>query len=508
VTEAHDRGNDRGAVLPLVLVFVLVLGFVLAGIARYTATNLRYSVVVEERSAAASAAEAGLRYAIQRVDANAVTTCDGGPVAIVPTYDVSMAPVLAEADSLTISCSRLDSGDATLAGWTAVVTGEGVTGTTCGTSATSVTTGCRFLVQKRSVASERAATGRIYLPSLRQTDFRINVEDVEFAGNLFYDGSGDGCATIEQYDESSSTWDDDIVLTSGQFVCWPQTWDDVVEPPPIDPNIPTPADTPLPPAGTDVVFWGSSDPCRIFEPGRYTSLDLQLGGANYFKSGAYRFDGVSIDTGPTSSDTDTLILGGYPRNERFENRLITASACSAAQADDGTVSADLGVTWYLENGSELRIRRGATVELLPMLQTDVVGREHAVSIHVLDAGPSTGDAIGIDSAGLRNDALFQGQIWAPYGRVDLRSIDGDADGQVTSGVVAAQLLVDSTSVDDTGVDGSGALRPSLTSADYELVLSSTATVDGITVEARAVVEHRPGAAVGDRVAARSIRIID
>ena len=59
--------------LPLVLVFVLVLSLVLAGLARYTTTNLRYSAVVEKRSAAAAAAEAGLRYAIQRVDANAVT---------------------------------------------------------------------------------------------------------------------------------------------------------------------------------------------------------------------------------------------------------------------------------------------------------------------------------------------------------------------------------------------------------------------------------------------------
>jgi len=491
VNHAADetRHHDRGAVLPLVLLFVLVLGLVLAGLARYTTTNLRYSAVVQDRSAAAAAAEAGVRYAIQRVDANAVTTCNSGPVAIVPTHDVALAPVLAEADAIEIDCSRLDTGGTTLSAWAAVVTGEGVSGTD-------------FEVEDRG---HHAATGRIFLPSLRQIDFRINSDDVEFAGNLFYDGSADGCATIERYDKSSATWDDDIVLTnSGQFVCWPQAWDDVVDPPPIDPRVSDPALPTPSPSGTDFQFWGSTTPCRVFEPGRYTSLDLALGGYNYFRSGVYVFDGASIDTGPTSG---TVVLGGYPRDERFQNRLITGTPCAPAQALDGnqTVPADHGVTWYFRGGSEFWIRQSATVELLPMLHDDGV-RQHAVSIQVVD--DVAGGTIDVDPSGPRNSALIQGQIWSPDGRVDLRTLDGDGEGQVTSGVVAAQLLADSTSVHGTVLDGAGSLGPDRTIADHELLLSATATVDGVTVEARAVVEHRPAATAGNRVAVRSIRIID
>ena len=64
------------------------------------------------------------------------------------------------------------------------------------------------------------------------------------------------------------------------------------------------------------------------------------------------------------------------------------------------------------------------------------------------------------------------------------------------------LLVEST----TGSVGS--LGPDATPVDQRLELTSVATVNGISVEARAVVDHRPNAAVGSRVAVRSFRFVD
>lgn len=487
--------RDHGTILPLVLVFVVVLGLVLASTARYTATNLRYSAVVEERASASASAEAALRHAIQRVGANAVATCDGGPVTIAPTYDPVADPILADADTIDITCTRLDTGQATLSDWAAVITADGIGG-------------ANDLEINAPATIEQAATGRIFMQSLRQSDLRINYDDVVFNGNLFYDGSGDDCATIDRYNESSSSWDDDIVMGSGSFVCWPQTWDQVVDEPPTA-NLP--AHVPGNPAWTMV---GS---CRVFEPGWYHELELNVGGDNYFRSGAYVFEDVLIDTSydPVTMTTawGTTILAGYGDDTTFDTRLATGTSCEAAQALDALDgpaplnTGTNGVTWYLGGSSKLLINRDTTIEMIPMTIDDGL-RRHAVSVHVLGSGsvwPSTlGSGVDVieEGSGSSNRALFQGQIWAPTQPIDLYELTGDASGQITSGVVVAQVLVDSTS------GSMGALGPDRTQADHELLLSATATVDGVTVEARAVVEHRPGAAAGSRVAVRSIRIID
>lgn len=480
-----DR-RDEGTILPLVLLFVLVLSLVLASTARYTATNLRYSTVVQERSTAASSAEAGLRYAIQRVRSNAVTTCENGPVTIAPTHDVGVDPVLIDADAIDITCSRLDAGQATLSDWAAVVTGIGI--------------GANIDLVIED-GGDRGATGRIFIASLRQADFRINIQDVEFDGNMFYDGSADDCATIDRYNESSSAWDDDIVLTSGSFVCWPQTWDEIVDEPPV---ATLPADT-----GTSPAWWMEGS-CRVFPPGWYHDIDLLGGGDNYFESGVYVFDDVVIDSATPANVSGTVILGGYPHDATFANRLVTSSDCNTARAIDGIAAGPKGVTWYLGGSSRLVIREHATIELLPMTHSDTV-RNHAVSIHQFGASGALPETLadgvkviddGPTPSSPHGHVLIQGQVWAPNQAVDLDVALGDSNGQVTSGVVAARLLAVSNS-------GSvGALGADRTQTDHRLLLTSTATVDGVTVEARAVVDHRPGAAVGDRVAVRSIRFDD
>ena len=119
--QRHLLHGDRGTVLPLVLVFVVALGLVIAGTTRYAGTNLRYSTVVRDRTAANAAAEAELRYAIERVRTNSVTTCDNGPVRIVPTHTDTV-----NGATSAVTCDRLDGGQSTMAGWAAVATGIGL----------------------------------------------------------------------------------------------------------------------------------------------------------------------------------------------------------------------------------------------------------------------------------------------------------------------------------------------------------------------------------------------
>lgn len=476
--------RDRGTVLPLVLVFVVALGLVIAGTTRYAGANLRFTTVIDERTAASAAAEAGLRGAIERVRTNSVTTCENGPVRVAPTH-----PETFNDAGITVTCDRLDAGQATLSGWAAVVTGEGIGSLT------------DLLIEEEG---PQMSTGRIFVPSLQQPDFRINIEDVQLAGDLFYDGSGDDCATIDEYVESSSAYDDDIVMAEGSFVCWPQSWSDIVDEPPVATGSGSGS---LPPFAATPPPYQDVSGCRVFEPGWYTSLDLKHGDENYFRSGVYVFDDVLIDTAGPMDEDETYITGGYPPDASYDYRLITTGACEAAKAADGYVGGPYGVTWYFTGSSRLLVRRHGSIELIPMLHVDTSGREHAVSIHVLGSETLADGVASIDEdeSGTsfdHNHALFHGQIWSPTQPVDLEDMEAGGDGRVTSGVVAARLLIDSN------WGSIGPLGPDRTATDHRLLLSSVATVGDVTIEAQAVVDHRPGADIDDRIAVRSFRFVD
>lgn len=485
MTRPGSFHRDRGAVLPMVMLAVVLLSVIVIGTARYAAANLRYGTVVRDRVVATAAAEAGARYGIDRARNNSLTTCDSGPVELVPTATEPIHP----RGGLTITCTRLDAGQPTLAGWAAVVTGEGIGSTT------------DLLVESASLAPSRdISTGRIMIDTPLQADLQINSEDAFFDGDLFYDGSGDGCATIYEYeadDDVPYDFDDDIEFHEGSFVCWPQRWSDVAVEPPI---AALPAYSPSPPAWTTV---GS---CRVFEPGYYTSLDLQGGADNYFRSGVYLFDDVVITTDNGGFGT-TTILAGYPHDVTHQNDLVVGGGCDAAQAADGLDGGVAGVTWYLGGASRIETPTNPDVELLPMLHSDGV-REHAVSIHVLGASsvlPSTltGSDFVIDPAGGGPDRVqIRGQIWAPLQSVDLRFLQANPGGFVTSGVVAARIRFDSTT--DTG----GWLGTDRTPVEHELLITSIAEFEGQEVEVQAVIRHRPNAPLGARVAVESLDVVD
>ena len=458
----HASGptDDRGTVLPLVLVFVVVLSFIAAGISRYAGVTLRYSTVVADRTAAAASAEAGLRFAIDRVGTNSVTSCENGPVRIAPTHS--------EADNgavTTIACSRLDAGPATSAGWAAVVTGDGI-----GSDQLEI-----------DDFGPNVATGRVFVSSPRDDDLDVNGSgSVRFGGDVFYDGSSDDCGIIEQYGGSSY----DAYTIDGALVCWPQTWEEVVDEPRIDPAV---RSLLIDPPSRMV------DDCRVFEPGRYQNLTLNRGGDNYFRSGSYLFEDLVIVTADSGSP-ETFILAGSPHDARFQPRLpASAGRCEVARAADAVDGGPEGVTWYFGGSSRIILRYGTTLEMLPMVHTDPTdptGTARAVSVHVLGPGSVLPESLGdgdqvIDAQNNGsfpyNDVLIQGQIWSPTQAIDLEDAKGDTNGQITSGVVASQLLVEST----TGSVGS--LGPDATPVDQRLELTSVATVHGISVEARAVV---------------------
>ena len=66
--QTANEPKDRGAILPMVLVVVIVLGIVVAATATYASSSLRYGQVVESRSDRLAAAQAATNDAMEQLD--------------------------------------------------------------------------------------------------------------------------------------------------------------------------------------------------------------------------------------------------------------------------------------------------------------------------------------------------------------------------------------------------------------------------------------------------------
>jgi hypothetical protein len=151
-----DRlGRDRGAVLPLVLVIGIVLAVLVTSLATYAATGLRYGSVTADRSDRLSAADGGLRYAIDQLKLRN-TRCLGGATLAMPG-NINGAPT-------TIGCQRtLGSGEVSQA-WAAVLTGAGLPPS-------------QFLVSTQGGSVSKILDGPIWMS-------RVNLEAFEFKNSL------------------------------------------------------------------------------------------------------------------------------------------------------------------------------------------------------------------------------------------------------------------------------------------------------------------------------------
>ena len=100
VAVSDRRDRDRGAVLPLVLVLIVVAGFVVIPLMGYAMAVLRSNTVVSERTKAAEAAKGGVRMALAD-PRNVFMTCDGGGDLTPPD------PVL-NGISVSVTCSEME----------------------------------------------------------------------------------------------------------------------------------------------------------------------------------------------------------------------------------------------------------------------------------------------------------------------------------------------------------------------------------------------------------------
>ena len=121
-SEAASRTRrDAGLALPIVLVLTTAISVVVIALASYTITNLRYSRITEDRSDRLSAADAGMRYAIDQLRLRNAGCILDTQKAVLPGVEADF-----NGASAAVTCERITSGFEGIQAYAAVLTGEGL----------------------------------------------------------------------------------------------------------------------------------------------------------------------------------------------------------------------------------------------------------------------------------------------------------------------------------------------------------------------------------------------
>jgi hypothetical protein len=450
----HPNG-DKGAILPLVLVFSTVLAFVVVALASYATTGLKYGGVVEDRADRLAAADVGIRYAVEQLrllksDCTTALGSGSGTTAPFPPDGSAL-----NGAAVSVNCQRVGAGAADTQGWAAVITG--------GTSGTG---------QLRTQGGiDKEIGGRVYLHD---------------EGGLSLSG---GDLTIENgdlhYVPSTSSCPDATPPTGVLFnpsglrgpICTTTPWTSLFTAP--VPNVPTavaPGSVPDDPDGV-----GGLEPCQVFYPGKYTASPT-LGSENYFRSGEYYFEDANLLI------DHAIVIAGYADGTNGDAQSFTSQSCANAQSIDRADGGAAGVTIYLGGSSAIQITAQGELEILRRNQGDAV-----VSVQALDSDGSgyVASTLGITDAvidvqsGSQQDFAAHGLIWAPRAYMKLDNVANKAQGQTLGGLVIGSLEMQSS-------NGDGLLiRVEPSPAFSRLMLTSTATSGGTETKVRAIAQVEP-----------------
>jgi len=337
--------GDDGALLVLALIFILIIAFVVTGILSETSTTFGAATVTRQYVTKYNAADAGLRFGLQQVRAN-TEACTPGSTIIQPpsgfftsdgTATGNPAPANQPFPSVTVSCS-VDA-DQQIPG----VNGYALI--THDPSSQGFNSGNHNLTVK----------GPVFMGNDPNS-----VSLIVKQANAYTVGTPPSCPA-----EPSG-----LQLSPGfSWNCQPVVPDNNA------PTLPTNAfltsSTSMPTRTGPVANPGGN--CAVFAPGKYSNMTMPLNtgngnnpGQNYFASGVYYLDNVTIDV------SNAIVFAGAPHtgktylgDEYDETSALTAfnssyqpcsgdSVANAATGNDGTVNGT-GVKFILGGNSSILV---------------------------------------------------------------------------------------------------------------------------------------------------------
>lgn len=474
--------RDRGAILPLVLVASVVLSVVVVSVMGYVATGLRYGNVVEHRADRLAAADGGMRYAVERLRLGASRICGTNGGDIIDPPDINGAEV-------TVRCGQVGSGFDDTNGLALILTGEGIP------AGCTDESNCFLLHAQSGVSAAKVVGGPVYMAHMREQAFYTQAP-VEFRySQLVYTDSD--CSTSAPALPDGSGTDKPVTFDSDSLglSCTERPWSADADPTRgmfSQPNhvVPIPSG-PVNPAPTV-----DGNGCTVWEPGVYTTAPA-LGSHNYFLSGNYVFDGVTIDVTHAKVTAGRSVVVSGPSATPGDTQFIPNTTCNTARnVDPGTGVTTAGATFYMRNGAHVEIGTHGTFEIMRRKQ----GKSY-VSIHVLDGSMAWDDDIIWQGPGTNKDMAIHGMIWAPGARITLAEVTNAANGQILGGAILSSIsIAASASANSFSI----AVEPS--DLHGKMLLDSVATTpDGRSTTIRSIVDYRP---TTNYAAVTSWRVID
>lgn len=512
----HPDDLDRGTALPLVLVITVVLSVVVLGIATYSTTSLRYATVVEDRSDALSAADAGMRYAIDQLKLRNAGCILDTQEAQLPGVDADFNDATA-----TVVCERVTSGFEGIQAFAAVMTAEGLNSNTS-------------LLSSQSGSNAKVLGGPVYMSRITDQAFDLTPPvRIEDGPLLYHDTTGDVPCRSKKPSEIAAVGAGTLIFEPELIfgpVCVTVPWTQLFD----SPTVPDLTALPIRDGGvsiaTDPVTGSyvdvSGGGCRVFLPGNYVSPPDQRGHDAYFQTGDYLFDFQG-------ADKELLIRQGTATAGRVNLDVTTSglneldaemsAQCTAQQAADPAPAGEYGATFYFGGGSHIDVATQGSLEIHARVQgTDYVSVQTLCAPNGIWCNPDgdggmvgSGSTITAPSNGSMPDFLFtdsgnnkefvaQALVYAPLGQVEFGNVSNTATQKMLGGLIVSRLVLQSST---SATNFEIAVPTSPITAVIQL--TSTAVKNGKITSIQAVTEYRPYEDdIDDRVRINSWRVCE
>ena len=482
--------RDEGMALPLVLILTSVIAVMVVSLASMAATNLRFGRVAENRSDRLTAADAGMRYAIDQLKLRNAGCILDTQKAVLPGLKADFNGATA-----AVTCERITSGFEGIQAYAAVMTGEGMNGLS--------------LLSSQSGSNEKVLGGPVYMSRLTnafELSPPVNIKDGPL---LYHDTSG----TVPCKSVKASTLPAQLVFEPELIfgpICVSKPWTELFDSPdvpplsglperngslPLDPVPPAPA---APGSYTDVSGDGG---CRVFEPGRYTTPPALEGVNAYFKTGEYLFD--FPDANSTLLVKQSVVTAGKINPQTTSaNEIPTTVQCANQQTMD--TGPRFGATFYFAGKSHIKVDTQGSVEIHARQQ----GTGDYVSVQTLcdpintwcnvsgDGGIGKTSTISgpvsaanpvflYTDSGNNKEFVAHALVYAPLTQVEFGNVSNTATQKMLGGLIVGRLVLQS-STSATNFEIAVPTSP----ITARIQLTSVAEKDGQTA-IQAVVEYRP-----------------
>jgi hypothetical protein len=494
--------RDRGTALPLVLVLSVILAVLVTSISTYAATNLRYGGITADRSDRLSAADAGMRYAIDQLKLRNAACIIDTTVAELPAADVDFNGATAK-----ITCQRISGGEEAIQAWAAVLTGENL----------NPSNSNHFLISTQGGNSEpKILGGPVYMSRVNANAFDIGPELRIENGSLYY-FDNNNCATpvTKASLPAGLKFIPDFIYGP---ICIRRPWTERFVSPVVPAHL---ADQTFPVRFGDMPL-NLADPasqgsytqqgnCRVFRPGRYvTPPDLGNEDA-YFQTGDYLFDlpdanaQIIVEKGTVTAGRINPVTTDPPIAE-----IPPINDCLTAQNADPAPPGDYGASFFMAGRSHIRILTQGSLEIhgrqqgnsfvsiqalcnpslvwctnsvTPFGQTAPLAS--SLTAPASSSSNATNPNIVYTASGNNRELVAHGIVYAPLAQMEFGNVTNTAIQKLLGGLVLSRLLLQS-SASATNFEIAVPTSP----IDAEIELTSTSVKNGET-SIRAIVEYRP-----------------